>query len=210
MTEVKITAPNWAPKYIRRKLKRKYMLHESEYQDHIVYAGKLSKFRINSIKRFIYKVRKTCRLAYSIDNSFGKRSATYRKEYFAHNKPIYGKFYRCVYCGTLHTRKNITVDHIYPVKKVNESTYFQEKLKKKGAESVNSYKNLVAACRRCNSKKSANMGLWIPRAYIGSIKGFWFVVHIIMIAVTVILIIWCCRNIPVEIIQNAGNLSTAQ
>lgn len=111
MTKVKITTPDWTPKYIRRKLRRKYRLHESEYQDYIVYTGELSKFKINSIKRFIYKVRKTCRLTYSIDNSFGKRSATYRKEYFAHNKPIYGKLYRCVYCGTLHTRKNITIPY---------------------------------------------------------------------------------------------------
>ena len=94
--------------------------------------------------------------------------------------------------------------------KESERKYYQEKLKKKGAESVNSYQNLVAACRRCNLKKSANMGLWIPRAYIGSIKGFWFVIHIIMITVTVILIIWCCQNIPTEVVQNARNLSTAQ
>lgn len=209
MTEVKITAPGWTPECIKRKLRKKYRLNEIVHQDSIVYTGELSKPKINSVKRFIYKIRKTCRLAYSIDNSFGKRSATYRKEYFSHNKPVYGKFYRCVYCGTLHTRKNITIDHIYPVKKVNESTYYQEKLKKKGADSVNSYQNLVAACRRCNSQKSAKMGLWILRAYIGSIKGFWFVVHIVMIVAAIILFIWCCRNIPAEIVQNAKNLSTA-
>lgn len=41
MTKVKITAPDWTPKYIRKKLRRKYRLHELEYQDYIVYTAEL-------------------------------------------------------------------------------------------------------------------------------------------------------------------------
>ena len=53
-----------------------------------------------------------------------ERSNDYRQQFFKANKPLFGKnIYQCAYCGKLKRKKNITVDHVIPVNKVNETGY---------------------------------------------------------------------------------------
>lgn len=173
--DVRVTG-KWYNKKLQNKLENKYKLKLVNIDGVYMYEGSVkSSWAVTSLKRLCRQNK----VKFEINNDFGKRSATYRTEYFKHNKPIYKKFYRCVYCGRLLSRRKITVDHIYPVKKVNESTYYQDKLKRMGADSVNDYRNLVSACFRCNAKKSAKTGWWIIKAKIGSMKYYWLVVHII-------------------------------
>lgn len=112
-------------------------------------------------------------LKYEINNSFGKRSTTYRSTYFKHNKPVFKNLYICAYCGGLFSRSKITVDHLYPVAQVNKKRYLQKKLKSMGAKDVNDYQNLVAACYTCNTKKSSKMGSWVIRGRLGKNKKLW-------------------------------------
>lgn len=173
--DVRVTG-KWYNKKLQNKLENKYKLKLVNIDGIYMYEGSVkSSWAVTSLKRLCRQNK----VKFEINNDFGKRSTTYRTEYFKHNKPIYKKFYRCVYCGRLLSRRKITVDHIYPVKKVNESTYYQDKLKRMGADSVNNYRNLVSACFRCNAKKSAKTGWWIIKAKIGSMKYYWLVVHII-------------------------------
>lgn len=173
--DVRVTG-KWYNKKLQNKLENKYKLKLVNIDGIYMYEGSVkSSWAVTSLKRLCRQNK----VKFEINNDFGKRSTTYRTEYFKHNKPIYKKFYRCVYCGRLLSRRKITVDHIYPVKKVNESTFYQDKLKRMGADSVNNYRNLVSACFRCNAKKSAKTGWWIIKAKIGSMKYYWLVVHII-------------------------------
>lgn len=173
--DVRVTG-KWYNKKLQNKLENKYKLKLVNIDGIYMYEGSVkSSWAVTSLKRLCRQNK----VKFEINNDFGKRSTTYRTEYFKHNKPIYKKFYRCVYCGRLLSRRKITVDHIYPVKKVNESTFYQDKLKRMGADSVNNYRNLVSACFRCNAKKRAKTGWWIIKAKIGSMKYYWLVVHII-------------------------------
>ena len=61
----------------------------------------------------------------------------------------------------------MTVDHLYPVAKVSRDPALQKKLKRQGIDDLNSEKNLVAACYRCNQAKAAQMGPWIRKGKIG-------------------------------------------
>lgn len=126
---------------------------------------------------WLHKIQNFCsehHLKFEINNNFGKRSKTYRKEFFTHYPSILksGKYY-CAYCGKKLSKQKLTVDHLYPVHVVNKSTYYQEKLKSLGATSVNSYQNLVPACWTCNSLKSAKLGRWIIKGKIGRHQNLW-------------------------------------
>lgn len=189
----------WYNKKLQNKLENKYKLKLVNIDGVYMYEGSVkSSWAVTSLKRLC----KQNKVKFELNNDFGKRSTTYRTEYFKHNKPIYKKFYRCVYCGRLLSRRKITVDHIYPVKKVNESTYYQDKLKKMGADSVNDYRNLVSACFRCNAKKSAKTGWWIIKAKIGSIKYYWPIVHMIEF----IIILFILYNLYINRIIISDNL----
>lgn len=61
-------------------------------------------------------------------------------------------------------------------------------------ESINDLRNLVAACSRCNSKKSAKMGIWIIRGKIGRHQHLWIFRHIVRIAVISFLIWYFATN----------------
>ena len=133
--DVRVTV-KWYNKKLQNKLENKYKLKLVNIDGIYMYEGSVkSSWAVTSLKRLCRQNK----VKFEINNDFGKRSTTYRTEYFKHNTPIYKKFYRCVYCGRLLSRRKITVDHIYPVKKVNESTYYQDKLKRMGADSVNDY-----------------------------------------------------------------------
>lgn len=64
----------------------------------------------------------------------------YRREYFRKNPGLFGCIWTCAYCHRpLVGKKNVQVDHIVPLNSIlgRNASY-----------------NLVAACERCNKKKS--------------------------------------------------------
>lgn len=95
-------------------------------------------------------------------------SGTYRREFFKYYKPFIWKYYFCIYCGRLVSKKNLQVDHIIPIHKAKTSKWVRRYLgRKKFPKGVNDYRNLGAACCYCNLAKSAKMGLWVLRGRIG-------------------------------------------
>lgn len=100
-----------------------------------------------------------------------KRSHNYRERYFeakpGHKLPgTNWSFYFCPYCGRVVSRKKASVDHIYSVRKVQTDRALRAKFK--GLEDgVNNLNNLVACCRKCNSRKGRKGGLWILRGKYG-------------------------------------------
>lgn len=107
----------------------------------------------------------------SIDKNF-TRSTTYRAEYFRHNPPDIFNLWLCAYCGKPLSKKKVTVDHIISVKAAQASWYTKKKLVRHGKNGVNDWRNLVASCQHCNSKKGAKQGIWLCRAWFG--KRYWF------------------------------------
>lgn len=115
------------------------------------------------------------------------RGTHYRSDFFKHNKGIFGnyKIYHCAYCGKIQSYKKITVDHLIPVNKVlhgKHKKYWRKRLKRMMINDVNDYRNLVPACKRCNSKKGTKTGFWILRGKVGKNFGFWLVYKPIKIA----------------------------
>lgn len=112
-------------------------------------------------------------LTFLILESSYSRNAHFRADFFANNKPIIknGKpYYRCVYCGRHFQKNQITIDHLYPIHKVKNSSFRninRKLLKKLDIEDINDCKNLVAACSSCNKRKSKKTGLWLIRGYLG-------------------------------------------
>lgn len=150
-------------------------------------------------QRSVQKVKYYCQsqhLRFKISNALGNRSGDYRRIFFIYNKPqIFEKYYICAYCGRLKTKDKITVDHIYPIGKASKSLKYQAKLKRRGIENINDPNNLIGACRRCNSKKGAKVGIWILRAKIGKYKYLWYLRWIIR-AVIIGFIIYFLVNCP--------------
>ena len=76
----------------------------------------------------------------------------YRYHYFKQNPGLFGKIWFCSQCHKiLWGKKNVQVDHIWAL----------------GAGGVNRTINTVAICRKCNSRKSDKMGLWLLNGLLG-------------------------------------------
>lgn len=123
------------------------------------------------------KLREFCAengLRFSYDNGYSQRSSNYRQKFFANHPPDLGDKYICVYCGKRLTKEQMTVDHLYPVSRTAANRKLQNKLKRKGIENVNDLANLVAACSRCNRKKSNKMRKWIWKGKLGRHKRIWY------------------------------------
>lgn len=109
-----------------------------------------------------------------------ERSANYRCNFFKANKGLRGhrKHYHCSYCGRIKKKDDITVDHLIPVNKVLKGChkrFWKMVLRLNGINDINDTRNLVPACRKCNSRKGANTGIWIIRGLIGRHFGFWWI-----------------------------------
>lgn len=115
-----------------------------------------------------------------------ERSNNYRKIYFENNKPVFKDYYICVYCGTPVHEKNVTVDHIVPVKKAKKKKMYQKILQVTKIEAVNDPKNLVCACYSCNARKSSKGGFWVLRGFLGKFKIYW----VLNIAFWIVSISW--------------------
>ena len=113
-----------------------------------------------------------------------ERNNTYRRDFFRKNKGAFKtKTYFCSYCGAILTTKTLTVDHLMPIAKVKDKKGFSNNVKMIGCRTllkiclindVNSVKNLVSACKRCNSKKSSKVRLWYIRGMLGRFNSMWF------------------------------------
>ena len=124
------------------------------------------------------KVKRYCeaqKLLLKMDTGYLARSGNYRSMFFKYHKPQIGNKYICSYCGKLLSKDKVTVDHLYPVKRVREEPRLQRKLRKMGIHDVNDPRNLVPSCSKCNAKKAAKMGLWIFYGKIGQSTALWII-----------------------------------
>lgn len=151
-----------------------------------------SKYITYTSDREAVKLERKCRkmgLRTRLKTSFTERSTNYRNIFFQANKPVFGKYYICAYCGCLMTREQTTVDHLIPIGAAQKSEYMRKKMLRMGYDSVNDVRNLVPACERCNQKKSAKTGRWITRGRIGRHAWVWAARKIVR-AVIIIAIIY--------------------
>lgn len=152
----------------------------------------------SSIKelRHIFWLCRKCFISYTYYNKKYARSSDYRTNFLHENE---GPF-RCRYCnkklkGTRKSNK-LEVDHLIPVDAAKKSQKAQRMLKKNGCSSVNDIKNLVPACKRCNRKKSNQMGLWYYRGLLGKYKIYWvfiYTIRIMFAALVIAALIYGCR-----------------
>lgn len=134
------------------------------------YYGCIRYNRYKKVKRYC----ETNGLKLKMDTGFLSRSGNYRSMFFRYHEPqINGRYYLCSYCGRLLTEDTVTVDHLYPIKKVRETPALQRKLRKMGIHDVNDPANLVASCHKCNAKKAAKTGEWILMGKIGQNVMLW-------------------------------------
>lgn len=123
-----------------------------------------------------------------------RRSADYRQQFFRTNMGLChkGKHYQCVYCGRIFPKDQITVDHLFAVKGVQRSKIMKWLLHRLTITDVNDPKNLVPACRHCNSKKGSKGGIWILRGVIGQSFTIWlarWIMRVVLIALCVYFVI---------------------
>lgn len=164
--DVRITILRRVPERVFRKVRNDYGLTWDK-------AGGCFKGRVNEKK--IRKLKRYCswhHMKFELDNSYGKRSTDYRLQFFKHygDGMAYrglmgmfkrnGTFFYCAYCHRKIPKYDITIDHIYPVAKVNSTPKLQAKLRNMGYRDVNDYRNLTPACFKCNRRKSTKLNWW--------------------------------------------------
>ena len=157
--------------------------------------GEGKKYRGLVTERKLERLKVYCRekhLKFYIDNRYGTRGSSYRARFLRNNDPVLGMFYFCAYCGRPVSKKYVTVDHLYPVAKVSRDPALQKKLRRQGIDDLNSEKNLVPACYRCNQAKAAQMGPWIRKGKIGRHAWVWILRWVLRITlITVVgLAVW--------------------
>ena len=158
------------------------------------YKFRLYGLKWNGIDAFVVRLNKKNYAALSyycagkhlkiyINNEYGTRSFDYRKRFFDANPPVIRNMYFCAYCGRLRRKRDITIDHLYPVGCAKKSIKLQKKLSNMGIENINDIKNLVPACERCNKSKSNRMGAWIVKGKIGRHPMIWVARHFLRIII---------------------------
>ncbi len=128
----------------------------------------------------VKKVRSFCDkhdLKLKLSDPAQSRSTAYRGSFFENHPGLYGngEYYRCVYCGRIFPRSEITVDHLYSVGSASASEKLRKRMLREGIENVNDFDNLVPACRGCNAKKAASTGRWILKGKLGRHEWYWVV-----------------------------------
>lgn len=154
------------------------------------YYGYIRTYRVNKVINY-------CRqrhFKYTLNGEFSERSTGYRKTFFENNEPFIKNRYFCAYCGRLIRKDKVTVDHLYPVGAAKRNINLQRRLKRNGYETINDVKNLVPACKRCNSSKGKKMGIWILRGRVGRHPCIWVIRHGIRAAVLISLIYYVIKN----------------
>jgi 5-methylcytosine-specific restriction endonuclease McrA len=135
------------------------------------------------------------------------RSDNYRSEFFKHYKGPY----RCAYCGRRINSSSMEIDHLVPVSKAKSNGWARFMLKMNTIYNVNDYRNLVPSCKRCNRKKSDNMGLWVIIGSIGRHRIFWNFVDLILLGLIIAAVLFVAAALGVlgELSQNILALKDA-
>ena len=121
-----------------------------------------------------------------------ERSDDYRRNFLKYNKGVFGSGnYHCSYCGKILSHKKMFVDHLIPIHKVKRFGFARILMWIEGISDVNDVRNLVPACKKCNSKKSSKMGFWLLRGEWGRNIWSWIVLRAFILA---ILVIVCYEN----------------
>ena len=155
------------------------------------YAGNVASYAYPRLEVFCNKHY----LKYKIDNGFGDRGSSYRRDFFAKNPPkLFGRWYFCAYCGRILKKDDLTVDHLWPVDAAKKDIRIQKRLKRHGYKSINDVKNLVPACMDCNMKKGRKISGWILKGQIGRHAIFWKGVYVLKIAICIVVISWLIRE----------------
>ena len=183
------------PRQRRGAVKRPLRKYGLKWAGNGKFKGSVNRKNFEGIATFCQKRH----LKYRINNAYGARSADYRRRFFRANPPHIMDMYFCAYCGRLKRRRYITVDHLYPVGRASRSIQLQRKLRKMGIRNINSVRNLVPACKRCNSRKGKKMGLWIIRGRIGRHPGIWVMRHTMRLITVSILLYWFLSSHEQEI-----------
>lgn len=110
---------------------------------------------------------KKCGLRVEVLEKKYLRSSNYREQYFEKHKGLFGKYYICSYCGKILKKDQVSIDHIFPINKVNKSKILKGLIKLLKIENINDDKNLTVSCQRCNSSKGDKTGIWILLGYLG-------------------------------------------
>lgn len=163
------------------------------------YKTKLKKegFKYNNEKKYWYKdlecdkatqnkqikkykdICKKNNLSLIEKNSNYTRSNSYRKDFFkAHPYGVIGNYYQCAYCGKLVKKENLTIDHLFPIKRVEKGRFkkmWRFFLKIKGIKNINQTKNLVGACQSCNLSKGTKLKKWYLKGCIGRHWLYWLI-----------------------------------
>lgn len=121
---------------------------------------------IDELKQFCKKNK----LKIVISDTKYQRNSKYRENYLSSHEE---KKYWCAYCGNRFEKEQITIDHIFPVDKTSKSVSLQNRMHRFGIGDINSEKNLVPACKSCNSKKASKTGRWIIKGFLGKSKVLW-------------------------------------
>ncbi len=125
-----------------------------------------------------------------------QRSADYRKRFIDANPGPW----RCRYCGRhLKDKSDMTVDHVVPVAAVSKfgirALFWRGYCRHEGIQDINEMRNLVPACRRCNSRKGQKTGIWLVRAVLGKYPA-WFAIrtclYLALAVALVALLLWIC------------------
>lgn len=111
------------------------------------------------------------------------RSTDYRRRFIESDPGPW----RCRYCGKrLGQRDDMTVDHVIPVDAVAHrgprALFWRRFLERNDVIDVNDLRNLVPACRRCNSRKGPRTGVWVARAWLGKHPAWWPIRRVLQIA----------------------------
>jgi hypothetical protein len=183
---VAVECPKWK---IRRKIWFKMFRFRMSWTGY-EYLGDVNEWWIDDL----IALCKSYHLKYRINDDFSERSVNYRYHFFKNYAPAFKDMYFCSYCGRLARKDKITVDHLYPVGVAKRSIKLQKKLYKKGIKNINDIKNLVPACKSCNSRKSAKMGWWIVKGKIGKNQHMWIFRHIVRIIIIGIVIYFLCTH----------------
>lgn len=156
-------------KKLNRKIK-KQLINKDKFKlvcnhiDNKLYLTKTfsSKAMLDKYVTFL----KTNRVDYVVTNAKVCRSNHYRQKYLSQYPPK-KKYFRCNYCSRIIKKDNMVVDHIIPIHKIQVSKFYNFlAFKVFKLSSVNSTKNLVACCKKCNTKKSDKGGYWILKGFI--------------------------------------------
>lgn len=122
-----------------------------------------------------------------------ERSSDYRRTFFKNNPGLFGtNKYQCVYCGKIKDKKKIQVDHLIPVHRVKKRGLGRLLMKIKNINDINSLKNLVPSCAKCNQRKSSKMGLWLIKGILGKHFIWWILVWIVRIFIIFAVIYVIC------------------